>query len=148
MSHLCLLWIIALADVSGEPPPRHRAEERAVEICQLIVESASRQDVPPELAVAVAWNESRLRFGGVSSRGAKGPLQVIPHYWCPDRHGRWTANGEHITKGCDLIEAGVLALSYYLETRGALGDAPKSYGGSRAYARRVFSLWQAINNIE
>jgi hypothetical protein len=145
VSHLCLLWIIALADVSGEPPPRHRAEERAVEICQLIVESASRQDVPPELAVAVAWNESRLRWHLTSPRGAAGPMQVIARHWCPDRRGRWTANGEHIVKGCDLIAAGVLALSYYLETRSSLGAALKSYGGTQAYAHRVIELWEAID---
>jgi hypothetical protein len=109
MSHLCLTWIITMANLVGEPPPRGRAEARAVEVCQLIVESAEAQDVPAELAVAVAFNESRLRWHLTSPRGAAGPMQVIARHWCPDRRGRWTANGEHIVKGCDLIAAGVLA---------------------------------------
>ena len=145
MSHTCLTWIIALANLVGERPPRGRAEARAVETCQLIVESAERQDVPAELAVAVAWNESRLRWGLVSRRGAAGPMQVIPEHWCLDRRGRWSANGEHIVKGCDLIAAGVLALSYYLETRSTLGGALKSYGGTRAYADRVLTLWRQLD---
>ena len=145
MSHLCLTWIITMANLVGEPPPRGRAEDRAVEVCQLIVESAEAQDVPAELAVAVAFNESRLRWHLTSPRGAAGPMQVIARHWCPDRRGRWAANGEHIVKGCDLIAAGVLALSYYLETRSSLGAALKSYGGTRAYARRVIDLWEAID---
>jgi len=62
MSTFCLTWIITMSNLVGEPPPRGRAEARAVETCQLIVESAEAQDVPAELAVAVAFNESRLRW--------------------------------------------------------------------------------------
>jgi len=32
-----------------------------------------------------------------------------------------------------------------LETRSSLGAALKSYGGTRAYARRVLALWEAID---
>lgn len=144
MSQLCALWIVTLANTIGEPPPHGQEEERAIEVCQLIVESADRQDVDPVLAVAVGWNETRLRFGLRSPCGARGPMQVIPHYWCPDRRGRWSANGQHITKDCDLIDAGVFALSYYLETRGSVGAALRSYGGSQGYASRVLSLAEAI----
>ena len=144
MSQLCALWIVTLANTIGEPPPHGQEEERAIEVCQLIVESADRQDVDPVLAVAVGWNETRLRFGLRSPCGARGPMQVIPHYWCPDRRGRWSANGQHITKDCDLIDAGVFALSYYLETRGSVGTALRSYGGSQGYSARVLTLAEAI----
>ena len=148
MSHLCALWIIALAGHVGEPPPIGQEEERAVEVCQMIIESADRQDVDPALAIAVSWNETRLRFGLISPCGARGPMQVLPHYWCPDRRGRWSANGEHIEQGCDLIDAGVFALSYYLEKRGSVGAALRAYGGSQGYASRVLSLAEAIGTLD
>lgn len=144
---LCALWIAALSSASDEPPLRPRALERAVEVCQLVVESAERQDVPPTLAVALAWNESRLRFGLSSPCGARGPMQVIPRFWCPDRRGKWRANGEHIEKGCDLVEAGVFALSYYLDHHGEIRRALRAYGGTRSYAERVFNLYDHIENL-
>ena len=144
MSHLCALWIATLATTIGEPPPSGIEEERAVEVCQMIVESAERHDTDPSLAVAVAWHESRLRFGLVSPCGAEGPMQVIARYWCPDARGRWTPNGEHITKGCDLVDAGVRALDYYISTRPTIGAALHSYGGTRSYTDRVLILAEAI----
>ena len=147
MSHLCALWIIALAGHVGEPPPIGQEEERAVEVCQMIIESADRQDVDPALAIAVSWNETRLRFGLISPCGALGPMQVLPHYWCPDRRGQWEVNGEHIVEGCDLVEAGVRALAYHLARR-PVGGALIAYGGTRTYADRVLSLATAIGHID
>jgi len=144
VSHLCALWVVTLASTMSEVPPSGVEEERAIEVCQMIVESAERHDIDPSLAVAVAWHESRLRFGLVSPCGAEGPMQVIARYWCADARGRWTPNGEHIVKGCDLVDAGVRALDYYLSTRPTVGAALRSYGGSRAYTDRVLILAEAI----
>lgn len=144
MSHLCAIWLVTLANTMSEPPPSGIDEERAVEVCQMVVESAEEHDVDPSLAVAVAWHESRLRFGLVSPCGAEGPMQVIARYWCADARGGWTPNGEHVTKGCDLVDAGTRALDYYLTKHRSIGAALRAYGGSRDYADRVLILAEAI----
>lgn len=147
MSALCSLWILALAQTMGEEPPTGQTLDSAVEVCQMVVDSADRADVSPELAVAIAWHESRLQFGLTSPCGATGPMQVIARYWCSDRRGRWSVNGEHIVKGCDLVEAGVRALAYHLARR-SVGDALIAYGGTRAYASRVFYLARLIGHTD
>lgn len=52
------------------------------------------------LGIASAWIESRFDRDVVSGAGARGVMQVLPRYWCPDR--RW--------RGCDGVRAGVAAL--------------------------------------
>lgn len=147
MSALCSLWILALAQTMGEEPPTGQALDRAVEVCQMVVDSADRADVEPALAVALAWHESRLQFGLTSPCGATGPMQVIARYWCADARGGWEVNGEHIVEGCDLVEAGVRALAYHLARR-PVGGALIAYGGTRTYADRVLLLATAIGHID
>ena len=72
--------------------------------CLDVSREARAQGVEPTLAVAVAWHESRFDAVAESSMGARGPMQVIPRWWCP----RGTA------EGCDLTAAGVAALRSYL----------------------------------
>ena len=74
--------------------------DEAMSVCLEVASAAHYSAVPPEIAVALAFTESRMDRDAVSSRGARGPLQVLPRYYCP--RGR--------VKGCDLVPVGIDAL--------------------------------------
>lgn len=76
--------------------------------CVDVAAEAWRQAVDPTVAVALSYNETRLRPGRISAMRAVGPLQVIPRYWCPNREAA----------GCNLTRAGVRALKAYHERHG------------------------------
>jgi soluble lytic murein transglycosylase-like protein len=107
------------------------------EVCVEIADSAYEHGADVYLMIAIGWKESRFRDGLVSSAGAHGPMQVMPHYHCPDRR----------LDGCDLIDAGVHAYLRFLDRYGSEGDALCAYNGgtdcgsrSREYARDVSGL--------
>lgn len=70
--------------------------------CIDVATEAAGAGVDPALAVSLSWYETRLRPGLTSKVGAKGPLQVIPRFWCK-------------TTPCDYVEAGLRALKHYLK---------------------------------
>lgn len=49
--------------------------------CRRIAIAARQQGVPPEIAVAVAYKETRFRPGLVGPGGELGPLQAKPRWW-------------------------------------------------------------------
>jgi hypothetical protein len=112
-----LLWLTT-------PTEAHRAT------CEAVATEAAAQGVPPSLAVAVAYTESRFEAAAVSPRGAVGPLQVIPRWHCLD--------------GEDDLECGIKALGRLVERYGlrrglcvyAVGNAARGWQGC-AYARSV-----------
>ena len=53
----------------------------ALVVCLDVAAAAQDAGESPELLVALAYMESRMDRNAVSSRGAVGPLQVIPRYW-------------------------------------------------------------------
>ena len=69
-------------------------------ICSKVATEAKRQGVDPILAIAVSSSESSFTSKITSSKGAKGPLGVMPKWHCPKGKA----------KGCDLIKAGISAL--------------------------------------
>lgn len=70
---------------STTPPGRGwlHADLSRQQIRRLITRTARRYDVPPRLALAVAWQESGWQQRRVSSTGALGVMQVMPDT------GRW-----------------------------------------------------------
>ena len=75
----------ALALHRTRPPGRGwlHADLTRTQVRRLVVRTARRYDVPPKLALAVAWQESGWRQRRVSSTGAVGVMQVMPGT------GRW-----------------------------------------------------------
>lgn len=125
---ICLIAVLAFYPALQE---RHMyAFSAAHETCEEIAERAERAKIDPVLVIAVAGEESRFRRDVESSSGALGPLQIMPAYWCPARGA------------CNLIDAGITALKYYLKReKGDEFAALKGYAGAgeraRLYARRV-----------
>ena len=59
-----------------EPAPLMRAAPE--EVVRLIQESSARHAVPATIVEAVAWQESRFNHAAVSSKGARGVMQLLP----------------------------------------------------------------------
>lgn len=91
------LCIHAMGWQPSKPP------ERAFRTCMEVGVGAVESDLPPHIAVALSYTESRFNPEAESSVGALGPLQVLPRYHCPDRSA----------DGCDLVAAGLSALRRY-----------------------------------
>jgi len=77
------------------PQPAFAAAE-----CARVEWWARELGVDPALAIATAWIESKFDRRAESTAGARGVMQVMPHYKCPNRS--W--------EGCDGVRAGVASL--------------------------------------
>lgn len=94
----------------------------------------------PLLPLVVAWRETGFTEKTISDAGAKGPLQVMTHYWCP-KHRR-----------CNLIRAGLDALQAYHKRQPTLCKVLAAYNGgscaktsnSYAYAQRIIQVLQRL----
>lgn len=99
MTDVLILKLCAVMATWGHNDLESREEARLV--CAEVAREARRQDVDVTSALALAWSESRFTTFNTSGKGAKGPLQVIPKWWCDDVYA------------CDYTEAGVKALKAF-----------------------------------
>ena len=99
MNEYVLALCLAVLEVANPAKPA----DRAMSVCYTVGEAADRRGASVEIAIALAYTESRLNPKAASDRRARGALQVIPVWHCPGRRER----------GCDLIEAGIGALLRY-----------------------------------
>ena len=92
------------------PPPRrwrHDGMSRT-QVRRLVAAMARQYDVPPRLALAIAWQESGWQQRRVSSAGAIGVMQVMPD---TGRWMRWYAGRPlRLRDTHDNVRAGVLTL--------------------------------------
>lgn len=59
-------------------PPTTPLRAPPEEVVRLIRESSARHAVPAQIVEAVAWQESRFNHAAVSSKGARGVMQLLP----------------------------------------------------------------------
>lgn len=80
---------------------------------RVIVEEAKRYDVPPALALAVAWQESGWQQGVVSHAGAVGVMQLMPatSAWVGEAMLGTTVDASDTRQN---VRAGVRLLAHYL----------------------------------
>jgi soluble lytic murein transglycosylase-like protein len=114
-----------------------------MESCVEVAETAQAEGVDPLLAISLAWQESRLTPGRVSSVGAIGVMQIRPQYYCPD--------GE--AEGCDTVLGGVRALGAKLERYDSEDAAlchyncgNTCYEGGRQYARDIIARREELRD--
>lgn len=91
--------------------------------CGIVALEAKRWGVPTDLALAVAWNESRFDYYAVGAAGEVGPLQAQPRYWC-----RATP--------CKPVVAGMRALAYHLDRQSTHKAALARYNGCKSSCGR------------
>jgi len=127
-----------------EPPPLLRndgaAHTPSPAVAQAIIAASSRHQVDPRLAEAVAWRESRFDVAAVSSKGARGVMQLMP--------GTALAMGVDAADPIANIEGGVGYLSLMIRRFGgdlskalaaynAGPEAVERYGGVPPYAETI-----------
>lgn len=138
---ICLIAVMSIYNQIGTVNTVTRKADfrERIEVCETIIEETERQGINSTLAIAVAFEESRLMEGIKSSKGAIGPMQILPKYWC-----------DH-DKKCDPIEAGVRALKYYINTSEDYRQALRKYAGAgvraRKYSARVIRIYDHFEII-
>ena len=106
-----------------------------IETCLRVGDAAVEAGIDPAVAIALSYTESRFNKEAVSSRGAEGPLQVLPKYYCPGKTSR----------DCDLIDAGIQAIIRHNKRFGPRlrevlchwNSGNKCYRKSRLFAKKV-----------
>ena len=90
--------------------------EENIHVCSLLIEDAKSLNVPVEIALSVAWEESRFTHQlKLTSSRCVGPMQIKVEYWCPNRKGKITVTkADGLISKCDPYFHGVRALKYYL----------------------------------
>ena len=97
----------------GLPEDMAAAVAERDEVRRIVVAEAERFDVPTELALAVAWQESSWRQSVVSHAGAVGVMQLLPSTaeWVSATMLREPINVHDMR---DNVRAGVRLLAHYL----------------------------------
>ncbi len=110
-------------------------------ILKLTYREAHRNEIDPDLALAVMQVESAFDHFAVSRAGAQGLMQVMP-FWRLEI-GRPQDN---LTQIDTNIRYGITILTHYIEkSNGDLIDALARYNGSRGrlkYPERVVKAWR------
>lgn len=125
-----------LATLAAAWQPCAGLSPRRLLTCMSVAGAARAEGVPVDLAVALAWSESRFDADAANPSGAVGPMQVKPQFWCPG--GR--------ADGCDLTRAGVVALRSLTGRHGTSGGLCRYAAGNvctragRRYARWVLDV--------
>lgn len=104
-------------------------------IATMLKAAAAQHGVPAELALAVAWVESRGNTTATSSKGAKGVMQLMPD----------TARAYGVADPYDAasnIDAGVRMLAKLIKTTGGIDRALASYNWGPGNVRRA-TTWPA-----
>lgn len=109
--------------------------------CRDIVHEARAQGVPPQVALAVAYVESRYNPDAISRAGALGPIQVLPQWHCPDG----------TAEGCDLIAEGIglmrrlrLRHGNWLDAWCHYSSGTKCTNSGRRYADKVERKYRTL----
>lgn len=124
----CTLIVSALLGPANPPESDEKFEERVM-VCSILQEEARLQNVPVDLVLAVAWQETDMTDAGTNSSGCSGPMQIKIKYWCPNKDNVWSpARKDGVLDHCDLFERGVFTLDYYLKRYKRLDDALCAYG--------------------
>ena len=121
-------------------PPRHSTYMQQMGTCLSLVVESQSVAIDPTLSASLGWHETRLRANLTSSKGAKGPLQVIPRFWCK-------------SEPCDYTRAGLRALRHYLDREPTERHAICRYNAgtckpkSWAWAGKVMRLADSVREI-
>lgn len=127
----------AVGSIAAERPTVALTAPVRMAVCLRVARAARTAGLDEHLAVAVAWRESRLTPGLCSGKGACGPMQAIPRWWCPGG----------AREGCDLTAAGTRALAHYTAAHPSVEKALCHYACGNvcnrhgvSYARSVLKM--------
>jgi len=140
---LALTWVFPPNSSASYVEKIGASYSERLAICTEIATSADLHGVSQSLAVAVGFTESKFTYS-TSGAGAVGPLQVIRKYVCRTDQ----KNGAE----CDLIDAGVQALRYWVKRSSTVARGLCRYNAGntctttgRKYARGVLSRQRVLD---
>lgn len=124
-------WAVALCLLATSELPTSKAVARFADCVQL-AERAAQAGHEPSLIVSLGVEESGLDSRATSRCGARGILQAIPRWHCPDG----------VERDCDLVAAGLRAVERWQSRAGDAWLCHYNAGNdcgarARAYARRI-----------
>ena len=141
---ICVLALAEMvASYGGHIPPSYHTR---LEVCVEVAEGAEAKELPVALMVALSMEESAFTRDLTSKAGARGPLQIIPAYHCPNKSGKVEPHKRQgIAHNCNLIAAGLDAADWFWtqydnDWRLALchwNSGTKCVAAARAFSRRV-----------
>ena len=118
-----------------------KTHEERLALLHLVYREAARQQLDPDLVLAVMQVESAFKQYAISRVGAQGLMQVMP-FWRVEL-GRPQDNLTHMETN---VIYGTTILAHYFEvSEGDLVDALARYNGSRGrldYPERVVTAWR------
>lgn len=134
------VWLIASDQRLERFIDNHEAR---LELLHLVHREASRQQLDPDLVLAVMQVESAFNRFAISRVGAQGLMQIMP-FW-REALGRPQDN---LILADTNVRYGTTILAHYLERSGGdLIDALARYNGSRGrldYPELVVSAWRRV----
>jgi soluble lytic murein transglycosylase-like protein len=128
--------------VSDQRLQRYLPSQRErLDLLHLVYRESSRQNLDPDLVLAVMQIESAFNRFAISRVGAQGLMQVMP-FWRLEI-GRPQDNLTHVETN---IRYGTVILAHYIDVaEGDLVDALARYNGSRGrlkYPEKVIAAWR------
>ena len=128
--------------VSDQRLQRYLPSQRErLDLLQLVYRESARQNLDPDLVLAVMQIESAFNRFAISRVGAQGLMQVMP-FWRLEI-GRPQDNLTHVETN---IRYGTVILAHYIDVaKGDLVDALARYNGSRGrpkYPEKVIAAWR------
>ena len=128
-----------------------------MQVCEEIINEATAQNVPQNIALAVAWQESNLTFQlKDNGYGVYGAMQIKSKYWClPKNSDTWTpSNTSGDAQTCDFIRRGIFSLKYYLKRFPSVQTSLCAYAGadlnkcsSHSYTLRTIKLSRSFQKL-
>ena len=113
--------ILCATILSAFPIPNDLDPAEAHDECRAIAVAAAEANLSPALVVALGYHESkfdRTASPGKFVEAAKGSLQILPQWHCPDyracRKTQRVSRCKDLVEACDFIAGGINALDTYL----------------------------------
>jgi len=82
-------------------------------VCVNVANVAEELNVPPSIAVAISYQETKFDDSLTGKRGELGAMQILPQYACP-KGKRDCPVCDNATGVCDWVRASVIALKRWL----------------------------------
>lgn len=113
----------------------------AAEVRELVREEAARASFPPQLAEAVAYVESRFTPGAVSSKGARGVMQIMP-----STAAGFSTDADSLFDARTNVRLGIQYLSLLVDQYGRVDKALAHYVGGTAAAAAYPYVTDEVKN--
>jgi len=108
------------------------SKDEAIMIAKTFIRVSKQENVPLQLLLAIAYQESHFKPYIINKYECVGLMQINRKVWVPDLPTSFLINPVH------NIEIGAAILRHYYEKTGNWEEAIKSYYGRSKFADRVY----------